>query len=417
MTDQGTSYAIKERSATEVTVRVTVEAPLVQNGIDVIYRHYSREVKIPGFRKGRVPRAFLDSRFGRETFREEAQKALEEEHLPKALSFLDLRPVTPPTVNEVSFDEKGSFVFEASFSVLPNFDLPNYRGIELTVKPAPEVTEDDVRAALEDVRRHYGTLVAKTEKIVNAGDIVRIKEGEEEWDARAERDNPITAALIGHKVGETIDIDLDLPKGKTSHTSLSILGLKEVVLPDVDDELAKDAGYESLVALKTDIKEKLVAAQAKGQERAAKLKLLDRLVDQTKLPLPEALVQKLASEELERLKKNLAHPRSPLSFDDYLKRQEKSEEDVRSGYREIVTRRLRRELVLRKLAEKEGVTIGDDELEKLATAEAEKEGENPLRFIARLKAEDRFEDYRTEKVNSRVLDLLYGTAKITKEER
>ncbi len=416
MTDRNTNYAIKERSATEVTVQVTVEAPVVRDGIDAIYRRYGREAKIPGFRKGRVPRAFLDSRFGREMFLEEAQKALEEEHLSKALSELALRPITPPTVSGVSFDEGGPLVFEASFSVLPDVDLPEYRGLELTIKPEPQVTDEDVQATLEEVRRQYAALAPKEGEIVNEGDIIRVKEGEEEWDARAEIDNPVTAPLVGHKVGETVEIELNRSEGERSHATLSILGLKEVILPEVDDELAKDAGYEDLAALKTDIKNKLEKARAEKQKRTAKLNLLDRLVDQTKLPLPEALVERVATEELERLKGNLGHPRSPLSFDEYLKNQGKSEEEVMADSRELVIRRLRRELALQKLAEKEGIAIDDAELEKIASTEAEEEGENPLRFIARLKAEDRFEGYRAEKVNDRVLDLLYETAKITKEE-
>jgi len=128
-------------------------------------------------------------------------------------------------------------------------------------------------------------------------------------------------------------------------------------------------------------------------------------------------VEKLSEEELQRLKKNLEHPRSPLTFEDYLKDQGKSEEEVRSDYRDRVVRRIRRELVLQKLSEEEGITIDDAELERIASAESEKRGEDPLRFIARLKGEERFEDYRSEKVNGRVLDLLYETAKITEEER
>ena len=416
MNDQNTNYSIKERSATEVTVQVTVEAPVVRDGIDAIYRRYGREAKVPGFRKGRVPRAFLDSRFGREMFLEEAQRVLEEEHLSKALSELALRPITPPTVNGISFDEGGPLVFEASFSVLPDFDLPEYRGLELSINPEPQVTDEDVGAALEEVRRQYATLAPKEGDTVNEGDIVRVKEGEEEWDARAENDNPVTAPLVGRKVGEAVEIDLDRSGGERSHATLSILGLKEVILPEVDDELAKDAGYEDLAALKTDIRDKLEKARAEKQKRTAKLNLLDRLVDQMELPLPDALVGKIATQELERLKENLGHPRSPVSFEEYLKNQGKSEEGVMADYRELVTRRLRRELVLQKLAEKEGIVIGDAELEKIASTEAEDGGEDSLRFIARLKAQDRFEDYRAEKVNDRVLDLLYETAKITKEE-
>ena len=413
LTEERASYTIKERLATDVTVQVEVEAQAVKHGIEAVYGRYGREARIPGFRKGRVPRAFLDSRFGREMFLEEAQKTLEEEHLPQAVLALGLHPVTPPTVNEITFNEGEAFVFEASFSVFPEFELPEYRGLELVKRPGQAVTEQDVRAALEEVRRQYATLAPKEGETVNDGDIVHVRQDEEEWDARAEADNPVTATLIGRRVGETVEISLDLPERRGRHAALSILGLKEVILPEIDDELAKDAGYESLVALQEDIKDKLEKARSEKQEHTEKTELLDRIVDQLALSLPEALVEKLSEEELQRLKKNLGHPRSPLTFEDYLKDRGKSEQEARSDYRERVARRIRRELVFQKLSEEEGITIDDAELERIASTEAEKGGEDPLRFIARLKAEERFEGYRSEKVNGRVLDLLYETAKIT----
>ncbi|MCK4392764.1 hypothetical protein KAX17_07640, partial [Candidatus Bipolaricaulota bacterium] len=96
---------------------------------------------------------------------------------------------------------------------------------------------------------------------------------------------------------------------------------------------------------------------------------------------------------------------------------ERSEEEVRADYREIVTRRIRHELLLKKIAEKEEIAIEDEELERIAAEEAASKREAPLRFIARLKAEERWDDYRTERVNERVLNLLYETAKITQETK
>jgi trigger factor len=149
----------------------------VQDGILGVYRRYGREVQVPGFRKGHVPRTLLDSRFGKAMFAEEAQSDLEEKHLSEALTALSLRPVTPPQTKRVSFAEAEPFVFEATFSVLPDLALPEYRGIELSIPEAKPVTEEDVQAALEEIRRQYATLAPKEGDTVSAGDIVRVKEG------------------------------------------------------------------------------------------------------------------------------------------------------------------------------------------------------------------------------------------------
>ncbi len=415
MTSRQTKYEIKDRTPTEVTLEITVDPAEVRSAIDEVYRRYSREVNIPGFRKGHVPRNLLEARFGRELFLGEAQKDLEEKHLPQAIAELELHPVTPPKTEEAELEEGGSFVFTASFSVLPEFELPEYKGIEISVPPEKEVSDDDIQGALEEIRSRFGTLVPKEGEIVSAGDIVRVKEGEEEWDTRVEEDNPVTAKLIGRKVGETVEISFEVGEGKTVNTSLTILGLKEISLPEIDDELAKDAGYDSLDALKADIRARLENARARERRREIELRLLDKLIDQVEIPLPQALVEEIAEEELDELKRNLAHPRSPLSFEDYLREKEQTEDEVRANYRDRVSRRIRRELMLQRIAAAEGIEISDEELEELAKQDAEKEQENPLRFIARLKAEERWDDYRTSKINARVLELLYQNAKIKEE--
>ena len=413
--DKNASYELKERSDTAVTVQVTVATETVKNALDNTYRAYGREASIPGFRKGRVPRGVLDARYGHELFLEETQKELQQQHLGEALAQLELNPVAPPEIKPISSDEEEPFVFEASFPVLPDFDLPEYKGIALETEPIKDVTDDDVKLALDDIRARFGTIVPKDGDTVTEGDIVQVREDDKEWNAHAEERNPVTGKLIGHKVGETVSVSLDLPEKKTFSASLSIVSLQEIKIPEANDELAKDAGYENLQALQVKVKESLQHNQASKHEKKIKLELLDWVVDQANIPLPDVLVEEMATEELEHLKKNLSEPRSPLSFEDYLSRQEKSEEAIQADYRENVTRRLRRELVVQQIAKAQDISFTDDKLEEIATAEAEETDENPIRFIAELKANERWEDYRLAKVNMGVFDVLYKNAVLSEK--
>lgn len=413
--NKNASYELKERSDTAVTVQVTVTPETVKNALDNTYRAYGREASIPGFRKGRVPRGVLDARYGHELFLEETQKELQQQHLGEALAELELNPVAPPEIKSISFDEKEPFVFEASFPVLPDFDLPEYKGIALEAEPIKDITNDDVKLALDDIRARFGTIVPKDGDTVTEGDIVQVREDDKEWNAHAEERNPVTGKLIGHKVGETVSVNLDLPEKKTFSASLSIVSLQEIKIPEANDELAKDAGYENLEALQAKVKESLQHNQASKHEKKIKLELLDWVVDQANIPLPEVLVEEMATEELEHLKKNLSEPRSPLSFEDYLSKQDKSEEAIQADYRENVTRRLRRELVLQQIAKAQDISFTDEKLEEIATAEAEETDENPIRFIAELKANERWEDYRLAKVNMGVLDVLYKNAVLSEK--
>jgi len=416
MMSSDTSYEIKTRSKTEVTVAVTVAPNAVAKGIEAVYGRYAREVKIPGFRRGRVPRNFLESRFGRDLFLEEAQQELHERFLPLALAELRLRPVTPPELSEAKLEEGAPYAFEATVSVLPEFELPEYRGIEIAVEPPAEITDENVEAAIEDVRREVATVQEKEGDKVRDGEIVRVAEGEREWDAHVESADPVLSSLIDRHVGETVPITFTGSDGETHHSRLTIVSLREIVLPEVDDELAKDVGFENLDSLKADVKRRLEEARDERSSNDARVRLLDRLIESVEMPLPDRLVARLADEELDALKQRLSQPRSPVSYEEYLAKQEWTEDDLRSDYREAIARRIRRDLMLERLAEAEKVVISDDELERLANEEAERTGENPLRFAARLKAEEQWEKYRIDRRNGRVLDLLHESA-VLKEAR
>jgi trigger factor len=186
-------------------------------------------------------------------------------------------------------------------------------------------------------------------------------------------------------------------------------------LPEIDDALAKDAGFDSLDAMRADINEKIAASKSERRVQGIKGDLLDHIVSQLDLPLPEKMVEELAAEDLEQFKKNLKDPKAPMTFEEYLKEREKSEEELLAEYREDATQRLRRELVMAKLIETEGISMSDEELEKIATEEAQEDGEDPIRFIARLKANERWDAYHTEKINTRIFDLLYENAKLSEE--
>ncbi len=412
-----TQYEIATRDDTAATVRVAIPQQDVLQEIESVYAQYSNELNVPGFRKGRVPKSVLETRFGRDVFVLEAKDELERKHLPAALERLDLHPVSVPKVQEVSFDPEGGFVFQASFAVLPDVKLPPYRGLEVAVPPKRDVSEEDVTQALAEIQSQFGTLAEREGDTVSEGDIVRVREKGEEWDTRAEKENPVTSALVGRRVGDSVDIDVSLEDdAKHMKATVAVVGLRQVVLPAIDDELAKDAGFDTLAALRDDVRRRMVEARDERHRRAIETLLLDTLVEKTSLPLPEPFVVELVDEEVERVRSALERPGSSLSFARYLEQRATTEEDLRKEIRGSVERRLRRELVLGNVAEAEGVAISDAELEDMAKADAQGAGEDGLRFVARLKAEERWDDYRSAKVTERLLGILRESAIITEKE-
>jgi len=405
-------YEVKERAETKATVQVTVDPSAVQDEVESVYRRYSREIHVPGFRRGKVPKGYLESRFGRDVFVEEAREELQRRHLPQALTELSLQPVSPPEVNVVSPEDDPSLIFEASFDVLPDVHVPEYHGIEVRVPSIRPVTEEDVQAALEEIRSQFGTLEEKLGDTVADGDFVRVRENEQEWDARAETENPVTNTLVGAKVGEAVEVDAETPGGRRIRTRLWVVGLRRLVLPEIDDELSKDAGFESLEELKADIRRRIAEGREETHRNRVDAALLDAVSEKTEIPLPQSFVLDLAEKELNELKASLERSEPSLSFDEYLKKRETTEFELKEELRRAVEHRVRRELILRALAKVHGISIDDPELEDLAAADASKHDEEPVRLIARLKAGDRWETYRTSKVNERVFVLLRRSAVI-----
>jgi len=409
-------YQITDRQEIEATVQVTIPADGVSQQIEAVYKEYAKEVRVPGFRKGHVPRSFLDTRFGHDVFLQEAKEELQRKHLPIALTELELRPVSTPQLEIVAFDESTTFVFTATFATLPQVQLPEHKGLEATVPPLQTVSDDDVKQALDEVQQQFGVLGELEGNEVSDGDLVRVKEGEKEWDTRAMSDNPITQSLVGVAVGSTVEIDAELPDGKPLKTSLEVMGLRQVILPEVDDDLAKDAGYDDLEALKKDIEDKISRRRKDLHQQWVDSALLEALLAKTEFPLPEAFVRDLVDEELGRLRESLERPESNRTFSEYLEQREQTEDELKDEIKVSIEARIRRELVLQQLAVDLEIAIDDEELGKLADQEAAEYEEDPVRFTARLKAEDRWDDYRLGKINERILATLAESATITEKE-
>ncbi|MCX8102995.1 MAG: trigger factor [Candidatus Bipolaricaulota bacterium] len=389
--------ATKEsKSPTQVVVRVEIPAATVRRKIDELFRHASREIHLPGFRPGHVPRAVLEARFGKDFLNEDAQAALIEEYLPQAFQQLQLRPISPPQTKPGEFDPQKDFIFEAEIEVLPDVTVKEYTGIEVQDIPVQPVPDSDIDAVLERLRVDHATLIPKAgEKsaLVEAGDIVEVKiAGEDqirEWQATP---GELTEKLIGHTVGQTLSLTVG-----EQRLELRIESVKVLEKPDLD-ELAKTLNHESIAALRKKIREELEESRAHRRERELKLKILDTIVAQTAIELPARFVEHLVTQELEhRQEQGLPEP---------------SAEDVKK-LKESVERRVKRELVLEAIKKQEHLALSDADFEKLLEEEAQKRQMKPIKLRALLEREGRLQSFRSELEDERVLQFLYERAKIT----
>ncbi len=387
--------ATKEiQSATQVTVKVEVPLERVQEKLDALFRRLSREIQIPGFRRGHIPRTVLETRFGKDFLYEDAQSELIEEYLPQALRELRLRPVSPPQTKTLSFSEQSDFVFAADLEILPEISVRDYTGLEVTQIPAPPVTESEIDAVVERLRYQHATLVPKDKaSMIAAGDVVEVllpgEERPREW--LVSPGEP-TEALIGHRVGQRVPVQTQAEQRAT----VQIVGIKLLEKPS-EAELAQSEGQASFDTLRTKIRQDLAEARARHRDRELKLKILDKIVAQTPFELPTRLVENLVAQELElRQQRGLPDPAA---------------EDVQR-LKEALALKIRRELVLEAIKKQEHLALGEQEFTKLLEEAAQKRQMPLIKFRALLEREGQLERYRADLEEERVLQFLYDRAKI-----
>ena len=390
---------VEEKGPTSRLIEVELPEETVARKLEEVYRHVVRDIELPGFRRGRVPRPLLEAWFGRDFLYEDSQRELIQEYLPQALKEAEIRPVTEPETRVVQFEEGKPFIFRVEVEVLPEVEVDDYLGIEVEAEPKPRVTEKEVQKELERLRRERATLLPKegaaevgdivivTERIVDsAGTVVSEERGIE---LELEEDDEFSAKLLGRGVDDDDEVELPLDEG---HRSLiEIEEVKRVELPPLDDEFARDQGYENLEELEERVKEELRGRFSREYERRMKLKILDELIDRTPITIPERLIEGLMA-DLEGL--------------EGLTEEESAEERRRR------VRGVKRELVLEAIKRREGLELSDEEFEEELAEEAERRGMNPHKLKGILEREGRLKEFRRQLENERVLDLLYENAKI-----
>ncbi len=399
---------VKERTESEVRLEVTIESSTVNEKLDEIYNKTVQELDVPGFRKGKVPRSFVKARFGDDVFYEDAQNELVEEYLPEALRENGIDPVSQPETEIVDFERDEDFTFEASVEVMPDLELGDYTDLEVEDPGTEEVSEEEIEEELEEMREDSGQLVPKEGEVVEAGDYVLVSDPEgNSQQVNVSEDDP-TGDLIGKSVGDQVVIGPNEEEG----AKLEVEEIKELQLPELDDELAKDLGHEDLESLRTDIKSDLF--EEKEEERTERLndRVLDKILESTEFSPPEKMIQNMVDERVSETKEQLGSEK----YSEILAEQGKTEDEVAQDIEESARKQLKRRMVLNEIAKREEIEMTDEEFENRLEEEAEKQDENPIKFKNQLKAEDQLESYRESLNQEKVLDFLLDSANLTSEE-
>jgi len=386
--------AAQEIEHSQVVLDIEVEDERMERAVDQAYRRIVQRLNVPGFRKGKAPRALVERMVGREALVEDAVEQLVPQVVEDAVKQQELVMVARPSLEVISTEP---LQVKATVPVQPKVELGDYQSLKIEATPA-DVTDEQVEAVVTRLRDSNATW-EPVERAVELGDRIAIdllaKAGEttvmESKDAEyvVATDGPQPAdgfaeALVGQAIGETRNLTLKLPDeyrdkelaGKDADFTVTVNWVKAKVLPPLDDTLPSVVGteFESLEALRTAIRENLSAREEHERRVAHEEKVVQSVVDQATLDLPPQLVEEEAGRIVQSLAQNLEAQGIPLQS--YLRFTQKTEEEFRAEMMAQAERSVRRSEVLNAIALAEGVEITDDEIREQLSASMEDTNEN-----------------------------------------
>jgi trigger factor len=380
----------------ENRVRLKVEVPNadVRHAIEHAASDLAGTLRIPGFRKGKVPLPVLISRIGRERLLEEAVSSHIGSWFWNAAAESRIRPVAQPQYDyELPGSERDPFQFTATVDVQPKPEVADWAALEVGY-PDVEVPEGLVEHELDALRGSVAQLAPVEGRPVGPDDTVVLdivgRGGEAQRDYVVELGQGLLAeeveeALVGMSAGETKEIEFPVGDDSTDSIEVTAKEIKEKVLPPLDDELARAASeFETLDELRGEIESRLRAqldAEAEGAFREA---VVDALVDASRVEASPPLVEARANTLWNELRRSLE--RRGISVDAYLQLTGAAPDEIRGRLREQAARSVARELVLEAVADRLALQVADEELDAFVREQAELGGEDAGELLRSLRA-------------------------------
>jgi trigger factor len=372
---------VERMPQSSVSLDIVAESDEFNKAMDKAYRKISRQVRIPGFRPGKAPRLIVEQRLGREVIVEEAQREIMDGLYRQALEQEELTPVSEPSVDVYQDEPVG---FKVEVQIYPTVDLNEYTDVRVEPQEI-NVSDEDVDEAISDIQKQNSIWKEpESQRSPQAGDQVIIDlqayEGEEPFqdpveDAEFEIGEgrlfpQIEEALKNVSAGEQAEFDITFDeddekanpdlRGKTLHYKVTLKEIKERELPEIDDELAKTAGYETLDAMRDTLRKNLLRTRAFQARTEVVNDAIQNVADQAILDVPSAMVVRQIDEDIARLQQELS--REGMSFDEFLRFGNKTNEEYRDELKPDAERRLRNSLVLEAFAKAENVEVSEDDL-------------------------------------------------------
>ena len=419
----------------QIALNIEAEDGELDKSLDEAYHHLVNKVSIPGFRKGKAPRAILVQHIGKKNLLEEALEHLIPQLYKQAIESQEIEPIARPEIEVVQTEP---LVFKAIVSLKPEVKLGDYHSIRLEHHPVMKIAKKEVTAAMEEFRERQGAWMPVDRSVELGGlvtmDIQANVEGKP-WlshkdilyEVNKDSRSPVpgfASHLQGAEKNKERTFSLAIPddypieemRGKEGAFKVTVTEIKEKQLPELDDKLAQSAGYDNLVDMKKKVTADLKAKAEAKNRLELRQKALDALVEISEVNYPSILEE----EEITGLLRDEAQRFGFRELADYLKKTSKTEEELKQELRPIAKKRLIQGLVLEKLAEEEKIEISssevDNKVDEIANDAEDKEKARQFFSLPQVRQSIE-QSLRTQKTMDRLSQIAIGNAEnMTKGE-
>jgi len=415
-------------SVSPTRAKLTVEVPFeeLKPSLDAAYKKIAQQINVPGFRRGKVPAAVIDRQVGRSAVLDEAINEVLPQKYIEALQENNLEPLAQPDIEVTKFEDNQALEFTAEVDVKPEIELPAYDGIQAEVDDVT-ITDDDVTEQIQALRERFGTLV-DVERPAADGDFVTL-------DLKATQDGEIVEgaevagmsykvgrggmldgldeALAGMAAGDEKSFSSQLVGGdlvgEDVEVSVTVTAVQEQELPEIDDEFAQLASeFDTADELTADVRERLGRGKRLEQAAAARDAVLEKLLEQVSIPLPETLVTDELNARRQNVEQQLMY--AGLTMEKYLEDEGQTAEEFEADLDRRVRDAVTAQFILDEVAKKEELGIDQAELSQHLVRRAQQSGQDPQEFANHMFEHNHIPDLVQEILRGKALATIVESA-------
>lgn len=379
-----------EKNMAKLTIEVTAED--LEKALNAAYQRQKKNISIPGFRKGKVPRAMVEKMYGPAVFYEDAVNSLIPQEYAKAADESGLDIVSQPEIDVVQIEKGKPFIFTAEVAVKPEVTLGEYKGLEVP-KADLEVTDEEIEAELKKEQEKNARTIHVEDRAAQEGDKVTIDfEGFVDgvaFEGGVGKDYPLTLGsktfipgfeeqLVGVALEQPVDVNVTFPedyqaeelKGKEAVFKCVIHKIEAKELPELDDDFAKDVSeFDTLEEYKKEIKDNIEKRKADAAKTEKENAVVDKAIENAQMDIPEAMVKTQINQMIDDFARRIQS--QGLTMEQYMQFTGSTRETMQEQMRPQAMKRIQSRLVLEKVAEVENIQISDEKLDEELTKMAE----------------------------------------------